>query len=342
MPATILIVAPRFHTNLFVPTKALVEAGHRVEVFSPKSEPTEDHSLVTPRLFPDGTSARRIRAAVHAVAPDLILLRKARPVSGAVAAAARFGRYRLWHYDQRDADRPWPWWKRWEWWLQGLPARRVTPKTGLTGGPRDPLATYLPWPVEAGPVSRVPREGPLRVLCVGKLMQPRKNQDKLIAAMAPLLREGRARLTLVGSTLGSASGAEREHYDAIRDAAALSGGTITLRADVPYADMPSLYAAHDVCVLPAKGEPLGTAPVEAMAHGLVPVVTRQCGSACYITSGQTGFVTRAGDVAGLAGVLRLLVDQPGTLARIATAARHHAETELGPARFVARVEALMR
>ncbi|WP_145963062.1 hypothetical protein [Mangrovicoccus ximenensis] len=79
----ILFVAPRFHTNLFFATKALVEAGHEVEVFVPKREPAEDWSFVTPRIFAPGTPGREIRRAVRDFAPDLALVRHARPVSGA-------------------------------------------------------------------------------------------------------------------------------------------------------------------------------------------------------------------------------------------------------------------
>ncbi|WP_172331629.1 glycosyltransferase family 4 protein [Mangrovicoccus sp. HB161399] len=337
----ILFVAPRFHTNLFFATKALAEACHEVEVFVPKREPTEDWSFVTPRIFAPGTPGREIRRAVRDFAPDLALVRHARPVSGAVLSAGRFGRFRIYHYDQRAADRPWPWYRAWEWRLQGLPARRVTPKTGLGDDIPDPLATFLPWPVEAAHgVDRVPRSGPLRVLCVGKLMQPRKNQDKLVAAMQPLLASGQATLTLVGSRLESAKGAEGAHLAKLEAAAAASGGTVTLVPDVPFAQMPAIYAAHDVCVLPARKEPLGSSPVEAMAYGCVPVIARQCGTACYLTEGEDGFVVNAGDVPGLAAVLERLAADPALVARVAAAAQATAEGPLGMAAFVERVEAL--
>ncbi|MBE3640267.1 glycosyltransferase family 4 protein [Mangrovicoccus algicola] len=339
----ILFVAPRFHTNLFFATRALIGAGHEVAVFVPKREPTEDWTHVTPQVFGPGTPPAAIRRAVRDFAPDLALVRHARPVSPAVLGAARFGRIPLYHYDQRAADRPWPWYKAWEWRLQGLPARRVTPKTGLEGGAPDPLATFLPWPVEApSGAGRLPRQGPLRVLCVGKLMQPRKNQDKLIAAMQPLLDTGRARLTLVGSRLASAKGAEGAHLDRLEAAAAASGGAITLVPDVPFAEMAAIYAAHDVCVLPARKEPLGSSPIEAMAFGCVPVIARQCGTACYLTQGVDGFVVDAGDVPGLAAILERLAGDDALVARVGAAARRTAEGPLGPQTFVRRVEALLR
>ena len=342
MTRRILFVAPRFHTNLFFATKALIEAGHRVEVFVPRREPTEDYRHVTPQVFPAGTPPARIRRAVYDFAPDLVLVRHARPVSGAVLGACRFGRYRAWHYDLRATDRPWPWWKALEWRLQGWPARRVTPKAGQGGGAPDPLATFLPWPVEAVPgFVRQPQEGPLRVVSVGKLLQPRKNHDKVMAAMAPLLREGRAVLTLVGSTLGSAKGAEMAWYDGLKAEAARFGEAVRIREDVPFDEMPGVYAAHEVCVLAAHKEPLGFAPVEAMAFGCVPVMSRQTGAAGYLTEGEDGFVVEAGDVPALAEVLARLAGDPALVARVGRAARATAEGPLGPARFVERVETLL-
>lgn len=338
-----LFVVPRFHTNLWFATRALVEAGHRVGVFAGRAEALEDYGHVTPRLFPPGTPRREVRAAVAELAPDLVLLRWTRPLSFQVEGLGRFGRLNIWHYDQRPLTRPRPFLKRLEWWAQGLPARRVTPKPGLDPDlPPEPGARYLPWPVAAAPgIARVPRDGPLRVLCVGKLMQRRKNQDRLIAAMAEGLAAGRMRLTLAGSTLIGATGTDAAHYRALAEAAERSGGRIALRENVPFARMPELYAAHDVCVLPSHKEPLGTAPIEAMAYGCVPVISDACGSAGYLTDGVDGFRYPVDDVAALTGILERLAADPELCDRVGAAARHLTETELSPARFIARIEALV-
>ncbi|MFV0244972.1 MAG: glycosyltransferase family 4 protein [Qingshengfaniella sp.] len=340
----ILFVAPRFHTNLFFATKALVEAGYRVAVFAQMSQPPEDHRFVTPRIFPRGTPYRPVRDAVRAFRPDLVLSRWTRPASFHVERAGRFGKLNIWHYDLRPLTSHRSWLKRAEWWAQGLPARRVTPKPGLDrNAPAEPSARYLPWPVAAEPGQ--PRglrgDGPLRVLCVGKLMQPRKNQDKLIAAMRGLLDDERAVLTLVGAVDVQAARVDADHYATLKAAAQDSKGRITLLEDLPYADMPALYARHDVCVLPARGEPLGFAPLEAMAYGCVPVIGTGCGAAGYLTDGVDGFRVRSGDVPALCDVLTRLASDPALVERVGQAARHLTETELSPARFIDRIGNLM-
>ena len=338
---SILFVAPRFHTNLFFATKALVEAGHRVSVFAEHSQTLEDHSLVVPQVFPRGTRFAAVKKAVREVRPDLVLLRRTRPASFHVERLGRFGRLNIWHYDQKPMTQHRPRKELWSWWLQGLPARRVTPKPGLDRTlPPEPRAVYLPWPVARDPaVPLIPRDGPLRVLCVGKLMQPRKNQDKLVEATHAAVRDGRIRLTLAGGTGSRATGADLAHLERLREEAGASDG-IKILEDVPFADMARLYARHDVCVLPARSEPLGTAPIEAMVYGCVPVLTDQCGSAGYLTDGVDGFIVSAGDLAQLRTVLDGLAGDAALAAKIGNAARHLAETELSPERFVARIAPL--
>lgn len=339
---SILFVAPRFHTNLFFATKTLVEAGHQVTVFAEHSQHLEDHSYVVPHVFPKGTRLSAVRKVVRRIKPDLVLLRWTRPASFHVEHLGRLGRLNLWHYDQKPLTQHRTRTQLWTWWVQGLPARRVTPKPGLDRSlPPDPLAYYLPWPVERdATVPLTPRTGPLRVLCVGKLMQPRKNQDKLIEATRDAVRERRIRLCFAGGTGTRATGADLAHLDMLRTEAAAAGDGIEILEDVPFADMPRLYARHDVCVLPARSEPLGTAPIEAMAYGCVPVVTNECGSAGYLTDGVDGFRVEAGDVPQLRQVLDRLSADPALLAQTSTAARTLTETELSPARFTERVEKL--
>lgn len=339
-----LFVVPRFHTNLFFATKALVEAGHEVEVFAPKREPTEDYRYVTPKIFGRTDKPAALRRAIRAFAPDLVFLRNARPASLWVENMGRFGRLPMLRYNQKAMTNVLGFGERVALRLQGLPVRRVTPKPGVDrAAPVDPYADYLPWPVERD-VSVLPQRratGPLRVVCVAKLMQRRKNQDKLIAATAQAVRDGRITLTFVGSTLGTVSGADATHLEALRRAAGQSDGAIRIIEDLGFEQMGEVYAAHDVCVLPSTRELLGTAPIEAMAYGCVPVIAARCGSAGYLTDGEDGFVVDMDQPDRLRDTLDRLADDPALLDRVGVAARHTAETELGPRRFVERVEEIL-
>ncbi|OSP54270.1 glycosyltransferase family 4 protein [Pseudoruegeria sp. SK021] len=340
-----LFVVPRFHTNLFFATKALVQAGHQVKVFAAKREPTEDYSFVTPQVVGRDSSPRDLRHDLKAFAPDLVILRTARPLSRWVEGAGRFGRLPMLRYDQKAMSELPAFRDVLERAVQGLPQWRVTPKPARHGvASIDPRAHYLPWPVARDPevpVRQRQPDAPLAVLCVGKLMQQRKGQHKLIAAMAAGLAEGRMTLTLVGSTLGSVRDADPDHLDSLRRAAAASQGRITLKENLDFGDMGSVYGQHDVCVLPAAREQLGTAPIEAMAYGCVPVIGGRCGSAGYLTDGVDGHVVSMDHPEVLTAVLDRLAKDPAQLSQMSAAARHTAETELGPARFVQRMEQLV-
>jgi glycosyltransferase involved in cell wall biosynthesis len=74
-------------------------------------------------------------------------------------------------------------------------------------------------------------------------------------------------------------------------------------------ELPDLYAASDVFVLPSEHEPWGLAVNEAMCAGLPVVVSREVGCvADLVQDGVNGFTPSVGDVAGLAGALRWLIE----------------------------------
>jgi glycosyltransferase involved in cell wall biosynthesis len=116
--------------------------------------------------------------------------------------------------------------------------------------------------------------------------------------------------------------------------------SIRILEDVPFQDMPEVFTEHDVCVLPASAEPYGSAPIEGMAYGCVPVLSDECGSAGIIRGKDCGYVVATGDVESLAGVFRKLIGHPGEVARLGANAAEVARRELGGALFVRKIEAL--
>jgi len=78
---------------------------------------------------------------------------------------------------------------------------------------------------------------------------------------------------------------------------------------VNQSELPGLYAASDIFVLPSQDEPWGLAVNEAMCAGLPIVVSREVGCvADLVHDGVNGYTPAAGDVAGLAGALRRLIE----------------------------------
>jgi glycosyltransferase involved in cell wall biosynthesis len=81
---------------------------------------------------------------------------------------------------------------------------------------------------------------------------------------------------------------------------------------VNQSELPALYAASDVFVLPAQDEPWGLAVNEAMCAGLPVVVSREVGCvADLVCDGVNGYTPEAGDIEGLARALRRLIEDEG-------------------------------
>lgn len=342
-PLSFLFVVPRFHTNMAFAVRGLAAAGHKVTVVCPHRRDNEDYSIVTPVLMPKGSSWRALAACMREAAPDLVVLRGVPGLSGRMFFLALAARARVVAYNLHPDNRHKPLWRRLRDVCRGRPWRRLTPVRGLGDGRRDASAVHIPFPVEtADTAARAYAPGGVtRILCVGKLSQPRKRHLDLIAALEPLHAEFAFTLTIVGASAVDVTNASTAYLDRVRALGAdgALAGRVTVRADVPFTDMAGLYRDHDLCVLPADGEWLGAAPLEGTAHGCVPIVSTGCGCAGTIPA-TAGAIFPTGDIAALRAVLAGFLADPDRLARAGAAARQLAVDELAMSRYVQRMEAL--
>ncbi len=341
---TILFVVPRFHTNLHGATRALISAGHRVAIFATATARLEDHSHLVPRIFGADATVRDVASALDEVGPDLVILRKAPPLSRQVGAAARRRGIPVWLYSLQPLDRPTPHVARLKAWWRFRARRRITPVPGVASGTRaERFASLLPWPVDGSPRPAPRAPGPVRILCVGKLSQPRKNQHLLIEALDALPPGLDWTLTLAGATDDRVGGADPAHAQhlAARAAQGPPARRVTIRPDIPFDEMPELYRQHDLCVLPASGEPLGMAPLEAMAHGCVPVIAGDAGAAGFVTHGRDGFRVDMSQSGALGSVLSTLLADPERIPEISDAAARTAARTFSTEAFLERFDALL-
>lgn len=342
--ATILFVVPRFHTNLWFAVRALREAGHRVEIAVDCIAETEDHSYVVPTIIGPGPTATEVAALLDRTAPDLLLVRARGILRNRFHAEGRRRGCRVLRYDQRPASAPPTFKTRLRIAFGRWPAHRITPVPGLDPSmPRASDAIYLPFPVAAlphGDPARNP-DGLVRILCVGKLRQARKNHALLVSTLRALdpVRRGFT-LTLAGSTAPGSSGSSDANHAALAAQAAVEPW-LSIQEDVPFHRMADLYAGHDICVLPSIGEPLGTAPLEGMAYGAIPVISTRAGTAGLIVDSETGLRVDMHRDGALGAAMQRLLDDPPLRARLSTEALRYAGTELSPGRFVARIEELL-
>lgn len=97
-------------------------------------------------------------------------------------------------------------------------------------------------------------------------------------------------------------------------------------------DMEDLYIATDIFLMPSRREGMSFALLEAMAHGLAPIVSD--GPGHEETVGSAGVLFPAGDQEAMTDRLTALVMDPEARARLSTAARERIRTELSLERFL--------
>ncbi|MFZ5961825.1 glycosyltransferase family 4 protein [Thalassococcus sp. BH17M4-6] len=343
--ARIAFVVPRFHTNLYHATAALIAAGHEVSILVNLTGTGEDHRHVTPVVLGRQPEPGAVEAALKAARPDIVFIRTAHELSRQAALAARKLRLRAMRYDLLPlGDMPTLKQRLLHRW-RGLPPGRITPvRSAGDRTERQGKARYMPWPVApAGGVEvtdAVLRASPVPVLCVAKFGNPRKNHLALIDALAALGGGEAARLTLVGSAPRDNQDGGAAYFQEVQTRADTCDW-IDIRVHVPYAEMPQLYASHAICVLPSFDEPLGISPVEGMAFGTIPVISAQSGSAGYLTDGVDGLCVDVAKEGALQSALAPLLRDPKLRQRLSAATRQTWAKDLSPKRFVTRMEALI-
>jgi len=149
------------------------------------------------------------------------------------------------------------------------------------------------------PGDGIPDYGPLRLLCVGRLIE-RKGQHHLIEAVRRLTDDGvDVTLELVGT--GDALFSNQAQAEALGIA-----DRVHFASYVPREQMPARYAAAHVFVLPSYNEGMSVATLEAMAAGLPVVVTRTGGTIELVEEEVNGLTFDWADVDRLVSHVRRL------------------------------------
>lgn len=198
----------------------------------------------------------------------------------------------------------------------GFPKQRMTPVKYLVGYPPErfenhfgngwyvPLVYTLPEEVSRTPID--PSE-PVQLLCVAKY-RPHKSLPILLNAMNQTRDLSNWRLTVIGQTQ---TDDEIRYYGEMAHEVQTMGLTdrIRLLKDVPYAEMPKVYAKYHLLIMPTIKETFGMAALEAMGSGLDVIVSDGCGVAfCAEEAGSSIFLT--GNAKSLSDAIRARLVEP--------------------------------
>jgi glycosyltransferase involved in cell wall biosynthesis len=167
-------------------------------------------------------------------------------------------------------------------------------------------------------IPRPARSGPLKISFVGRLV-PLKGVDMLVRAVAPLVRDGRVTLNVIGD------GPERE---SLRELAAQLGTAEGVRLDgwVAHENLSGVLAESDVFAFPSVREFGGGVVLEAMALGVVPVVL-DWGGPPELVPAECGFTVPMGTPESIVMALRSrfekLCAEPASLDELSKNAQLH-------------------
>jgi glycosyltransferase involved in cell wall biosynthesis len=170
---------------------------------------------------------------------------------------------------------------------------------------------------------RVPESAPVVLYCA-KLL-PRKRPQDMIAAFSRL-RDFDPKIYDSAYLVLAGEGPMREELIRAADTRGIAD-RVRFLGFVNQLELPSVYAASDLFVLPSEHEPWGLVVNEAMACGLPVVVSDRVGARLdLVVPGVTGEIYPVGDVEALAAILRRLLSNPGELSRMRDAARARLST----------------
>lgn len=182
--------------------------------------------------------------------------------------------------------------------------------------------TTLPYGVCVPPTNdRDYQVKPLRLIYAGRVTQPQKRVWDFIPLVEQLLR---AKVPFVFDIVG-----EGDEFAPLQQMmkARVPAADVHFHPRVPHAAMAAKWKLHDIFVQVSDFEGTSVSMLEAMAHGVVPVVTAaSSGIAGVIQHGGNGFVVPVGDMAGMAGEIAQLAADQGGLADAGREAHRTAQT----------------
>ena len=171
---------------------------------------------------------------------------------------------------------------------------------------------------------------------VGRL-QPWKGQDRFLAALAQLRREG---LDVHGLLVGGdAYGRSPEYVAELERMVGRLGlsDSVTLTGQVD--DPTSYFELMDVAVNASQGEPFGIVLLEAMAAGVPVVAVGEGGPLDIVESGVTGTLVEDGRPQTLASAIGALLADPEQRALMSAAAERRCHERFGARQMADRLGA---
>jgi len=187
--------------------------------------------------------------------------------------------------------------------------------TFTPGESRSVARTHIGQPTDALVVSFVGR------------IQPHKGPEVLIRATSELVKHTPLlRHKLIVNIVGGASGANTEEVDRLKELSSWLGidDVVRFTPPVPRADLPHLYRAADLVIVPSYSESFGLVALEAQACGTPVVATAVGGLRTAVADGISGVLVDGHDPKAWSSVISRLLQEPQRRVLLSMGAIEHA------------------
>jgi D-inositol-3-phosphate glycosyltransferase len=201
------------------------------------------------------------------------------------------------------------------------PARVRVVAPGVDGG------SFRPMPKEEA-LRRLGFQGRRVVLFMGRL-QPLKGPDVAIRTLAETVGlDPESTEDVVLAVVGGPSGERGAEFvtelRALASAVGIEDRVVFLEPR-PHSELPWIYSAAEVLLMPSRSESFGLAALEAQSCG-IPVVAADVGGLRYVVEdGGSGFLVPGHDPLGYAEPVLEILRDPGLAARLRSTARARAQ-----------------
>ncbi len=177
----------------------------------------------------------------------------------------------------------------------------------------------------------------INILSIGKF-QKRKDQLLLLHVFNKLKKENYdIKLCLIGEAVNTKY-IKSLHYFIKENNLS---DVVCIKTNMPYKKILEEYKKYDLFILPAYNEPAAYSPVEAMANGLPVICSDENGTKCYIEEGKNGFIFNAKNETDLKEKIKLLISKKETLREMQKNALFLANKNHNPKDFAKEIKRIL-
>lgn len=192
---------------------------------------------------------------------------------------------------------------------------------------------YLPFVFPQKKIILNKQEENIKILSVGKF-QNRKEQLLLLKVFRQLSDENyKIKLCLTGEL------ADKKYFNIISNfiqANSLSNN-VCIKTNISYSEIMNEYQKYDIFILPAYNEPAAYSPVEALSNGLPVICSDENGTKCYIKNGVNGYIFKAKNENDLYEKIKLCISNKEKLKEMKQNAVSSAKENHNPEFFVKKI-----